>query len=99
MANFIQVDSTNLGQTYLNIDNIVCMSYVQDKDHTIVFTSDSDIGLRINGDCTSAIINKNNDVSMHDKLLCNYFIAKIKGYFSNIISDVNAIRRKLSNGD
>lgn len=89
MAKFIKIENG-----YVNIDQIVCMSYVKDADSTvIIFPKSGDETVVAKGDITSDILNKNNDVGMREKLICRCLVDMLRSYFTNIQTRLDMIAR------
>ena len=92
MARFYLLESPD--PVWINLDCIVSMYYDKEDNRTHIFSCDDPSEcFTIIGDITNQILNANNEVTMHDKLFCSYFIGKIKGFFSSIISGIDEIKK------
>lgn len=93
MAKFIKSPLDD--HAYWNLERITLVRYMPDKDMTNIYFGDDDSPLIINGDCTNAILNANNELTMHDKHVANLIIDKFKMHISSIIAKLDKIIRLL----
>ena len=93
MANFILIDGA-----YVNIDQIKIMVYSEEKNRSTFIFNGSEDYFTADGDVVTSVLNKNNDASMHDKLVCQYLVDKLKTQFMTIQTRLDMIARKLRQG-
>lgn len=90
MAKFHLVDGI-----YINIDSINTMYYNEKTDHTYIDMSGHDSICEVEGNLIPDILQKNNDVTFHERLLSNHAYDKLKSSLSLILARLDSISKTL----
>lgn len=96
MARFMRIanEGSQHGDIWINIDTIVSMWYDEEENKTYIFSCDDpNEHFTCRGNIISSVLNTNNDITMHDKLVGNYIVDKLKSTFSMIISKLDVFER------
>lgn len=95
MAMFYRIEDGK----YINIDQITFLTYDKEKNKTVYKLSGINEILLVNGNIVEDILSKNNDVTMRDKLTCQYLFNKIRSCLLTIQTRLDMISREVRNGN
>lgn len=88
MARFVLMNGC-----YFNVDQLISMNYNKAEDETLFVFSDSEFSFAAKGDLTPIVLNANNDLTMHDKLLGRYIASKFKDTLAMILARLDFISK------
>ena len=88
MARFYKIEDS-----WINLDSISLMNYDSDTNRTFIEFCGSEDWFE--GDCIADILNANNDLTMHDKMVCRYMGDRFKSPLSLITAKFDALLKNM----